>query len=511
MLDIKSKISLGIDITSEWINIALVKRVKDELKLLKSARAKVPEGAMTDGNISDAGLLARMIRDLLKQNKIRTHHAAISLVAKPVLTQVIDLPEELPGNLGQFVQSEIKHSAVFAGKEAHYDFCGLGITGSEGVERVFVGATDSEKVSTLLKTLSLAGVEPASIELPVIAALRALYAKKIADKFDCNLLVAFLHNSVITLCVFRKTVVDFIRCIDMSGEMNDPAAYISRFEREIDAVTQFYDIEISESGEDKWEAFAACDSPELNRENLQFSLQKKFGPDAHVCSSSSIYSDTLVMENESIECVSITAVGLAMKSLGFAGVNAKVDLLPPEAEEVKATKRMLLVTANVAAAILLVMFMAGGYVQFQLRKHQEMMSQRKQVSDHEDIEQLLTAQRLVNSQIEYLSDKKSKMDTVCEAHNVSNWSEILGDIARCTPTSLCIKQLRSMSDSMLVLEGEALSYKSIHLFAELLGGSDYIESATVSGTNKSNHEEVLITYSIHCELPDNRNEQVDVN
>ena len=64
---------------------------------------------------------------------------------------------------------------------------------------------------------------------------------------------------------------------------------------------------------------------------------------------------------------------------------------------------------------------------------------------------------------------------------------------------------------MLVLEGQALSYKSIHLFADLLGQSEYINAATVSGTNKSNHTEVLITYSIHCELPDERGEQVDVN
>ena len=73
MLDIKPKTSLGIDISSEWINVALIKRVKDEVKLLKAARAAVPEEAIVNGNIADPGLLARTIRDLLKRNKIHWH------------------------------------------------------------------------------------------------------------------------------------------------------------------------------------------------------------------------------------------------------------------------------------------------------------------------------------------------------------------------------------------------------------------------------------------------------
>jgi type IV pilus assembly protein PilM len=201
------KTSLGISISESRINIALLRQLGSEIELVKAASIPVPEGAITGGNITNPASLAGAIKKLLAKNNIRRQRATVSLVAKPVLTQIIDLPDDIPGNLGQFIQAEIKHSPVLAGKEPHYDFCGLGTTGTEAANRVFVGATDNEKISTLLKTLSLAGIDARSVELGVTAAIRALYTNRISDKYQHNLLLAFVHGSVMTISMWTPRPV----------------------------------------------------------------------------------------------------------------------------------------------------------------------------------------------------------------------------------------------------------------------------------------------------------------
>ena len=121
-----SKSSLGIDISDKRINIVLLRQVNGQIRLVKAADAPLPASAVSDGNITDSSALAKALRLVLVQNKIRTCKAVVSLVAKPILSQILDLPEGIPDNLSQFIQSEIKRSPALSGKEPVCDFCGVG-------------------------------------------------------------------------------------------------------------------------------------------------------------------------------------------------------------------------------------------------------------------------------------------------------------------------------------------------------------------------------------------------
>ena len=91
-----AKTALGIDISQSRINLVLLKGGAKGVELLKSASAPIPDGAIKEGSIADAGLLVHALRELKVRNKIGwTNHAAISLLCKPVVLQVIDLPKPL--------------------------------------------------------------------------------------------------------------------------------------------------------------------------------------------------------------------------------------------------------------------------------------------------------------------------------------------------------------------------------------------------------------------------------
>ncbi|MHC4325178.1 MAG: pilus assembly protein PilM [Planctomycetota bacterium] len=505
------KTSLGIDICGDRINVALLRQAGGKIELVKAASATVPEGAMANGNITNPASLAGAIRQLLAQNQIRRQPAALSLVAKPILTQIIDLPDEIPENLTQFISTEVKHSPVLAGKEPYCGSCSLGSAGPDSSGRVFVTATDNKKISTLLKTMTLAGIDPKSIELDVSASARALYANRISDRYDHNLLFGLIHGSVMTICVFRKGEFDFIRYIDMGADADDSDKIIARCEDEFSAVIQFYDIEIESAANTMWEFVVALDTTVMEAQDLEFSLQKKFGVEAHVCSSSTIYTDTTLEKNASAEQASLTAVGLAMKRFKVPASQIKIDLIPPEVQERRVTKKLVLVTANIAAIILLFMLITAGIVRIRLNQVQPLSPQSQYNNPAESMEWLLTRKKLIDTKVAELSTKKAKIDEIFDGEAITNWAGILDDIRYRTPAALYITRLSCSKGPTLEIDGQSLSYRAAHLFAELLGQSEFIKSATITETNKNHRAEGLIVYSINCELVDNRGLPADVD
>ena len=498
-----TKTSLGIDISDSRISIVLLRQINSQIRLVKAADGPVPQNAVVNGNIVDPAALAKAVKSMLAQNKIKRRKAIVSLVAKPILAQILDLPEGIPGNLGQFIQSEIKRSPALSGKETVCDFCGIGRGGREDTGRVLVTAADQEKITALLRTFSLAGVEPISVEPDILASVRALYRKKIANKYNSNVLFAFFHGTVVTICVFRKEELDFIRRIDLADEIDDLDKCIARCKDEINAVVQFYEVEVDSETGSEWEFVVVLDQSAVDGESLKLSLQEGLGPKVQICTETTIQSDASVTVNESVGKVSVVALGLAMSPFGVPPQSIKINLLPPEAEEVKSTKKIALITANVAAVILLGMCLTAGFVRFQLKKTQSGLEQRKHSAAVDSVERLLKKQRQVNMQIAALSEKKDGMSEVFNDIDIDNWPEILDEIRKTTPLDLYVTRLACLDNTTFVIEGNALSFNSIRVFAGLLNQSPTIESATVTERKKNYREEGFISYSIKCSLAHN--------
>ena len=511
MLNFIGKTSCGIDISDDRISVAILKQQNDEIKLHKAFDGPVPKGAVIDGNITDPAMLGQAIRRLLKKNKSRVSRATISLVASPVLTQIIELPKEMPANIGQFIQSEIRHSAFLAGKDSHYDYCGLGDGGPESIERVFVGATETDKIMAIVKSASAADIEVEAIEPPVISAARALYSKKIAGTYDSNVLVAFIHGSVLSICVFRNTSLGFVRCIDIGGSINDSEDSIARCTEEFNAVIQYYDVEVDDSRSDKWEIIVASDDAGADAGDLEFFLQKKLGRPVTIYPPSAIYNITSLAENPSVDSASIFAIGLAMRSFENSGLHVNINMMPPTAEEAKVNKKLVLLTANLAAVVVLVMLLATGIINYRLGKAQAFMAQQSNDDSGDNIENLLNKQRAVNEQIASLSGQRSGMGMIYDSDSTGKWADILDDIRKKTPKALDIRQMRSDGGSNLEMRGSSLKFKSIYQFAELLGESDFIASAAVAETNKDNHIQNIVSYVIKCELVNKEEPQTDVD
>src|SRR4030042_3012769 len=93
-----TKTALGLDISDTRISLALLKGDKNGVKLLASATAPLPDGVVKNGSIENAEVLVKVIKGLKKRCRTRTPRTAVSLFTEPVITQIMGIPKQVPGN-----------------------------------------------------------------------------------------------------------------------------------------------------------------------------------------------------------------------------------------------------------------------------------------------------------------------------------------------------------------------------------------------------------------------------
>jgi len=490
--------ALGVDISDGLINMALLRQSAKGLELLKAASAPVPDGAIKDGNIEDAAKLARAIKELKTHNRIRSRRAAISLFARPVVMQILDTPKGAPISIGQFVRNEMKSYVMLSGREFAFDFCGIG--SGQGVgKHLLAAATEDQNVAKLAHTAELAGLNVELIEPLLLSCTRALYAKKIAEKFDCDVLIAILRDGVLTLCVFRKQNLDFVKVEDIPEEKAQPDELCRLLAEKINEIIRFYNVEdVDSSG--KWEVTVVTDRMELPRgceESLKTKITKA---DVQVRTGEDVCQDTVVVQNDSPEKASVVAIGLAIGLLKKNDNGLRINLVPPESAEIRAVKKQLCIAAGIIAAVLLLMILGSKGLSLMADKMNRDIAHRKQTELSQDTYTLLGEQDLLDKQIKQLSDRPAQLSSILGSRYAMDWAGVLEDIGKRTPKTVRIINISSRDSSMMYLEGLALSYEAIHIFVKMLNNSNYISSASLSETVKEDKADGLITYTINCSL-----------
>ncbi len=498
-LAIKNDRALGIHISESRISFALVKHELREIRLVKAGHIAVPPNAIENGSIKDPALLGKALKTLLDKSHVRNRQACISLFARPVIAQIIDLPKYIPSNMAKFVQSEIRHSAALSGKEAQYDFCGLTATSQAMPERIFVAAANKDKINTMLKTCIAAKVEPVSIELPTIGALRALYKKRITIGPERKLVVG-IQRSMISFAVLSHGNLELIRNIDISSLAEDETRFLDRCCSEMEVLFQFYELEVEQGSNAGWQVLFQTETRSLNLQALQERWKDRPNVQVSLCSDQTIYDDIPIKKAKSIDNASTTAIGLALRMIESSSLGIEINLLPPEAKEISTAKKYCLVTANIAAVVLLTMFIIGGMVRVKLSATENDLQTIKTANQSENIDHMVARQRTLTQRIERLENQKKNMGEFYDDGNIVMWTDLLDEIRRKTPKSLCIINLGSTDNENLSISGYGLSYKAIHLFADLLRESPYIETVNVAETNKMNQFEGYVTYQLECIL-----------
>lgn len=505
-MKLSNKTALGIDISNSQISLALLRRNKGGVELVKAASGPVPEGAIKNGNIEEPDLLAKSIRELKSRNKIRVRlrQAAVSLMARPVLLQIIETPKSTdggPANVGQFVHNEVKHCVALSGKRIAMDFCGVGSGGKPGGDRLLVVAADNNNVAQIVKVCNLARVNVEVIEPSLLAYVRAFYAKKIAGRFDCNVLLAVLQSDTLTLCVLKRQSIDFIRTRDIDENKTEPGVFCEWVASEINAVIQFYDSVDDSDSSGKWDIMVVADSERLPDDAHQSLKAKLTVGTLQVRRPEDACQDTPVVKDGEAQVetgVSAVAIGLAMKLLVPNEPNFRINMLPPEATDVKSFKRHALITANIIAAVIFGMVIAVAVLGLRVKNLNAEIERKKKENSLSDLKTLFKEEKMLSSRLKQLSGEPGRLNDILDSRGDFDWPGLLNDIKKGTPKTVGITSLFSKGDSTISLEGAGLSYEAIRWFVNALSESKYIAAASLIETEKDDERGGLIRYTINC-------------
>jgi Tfp pilus assembly protein PilN len=445
-------------------------------------------------------LFSRAIKELKSRSEIWTKRAAVSLFARPAVVQIIDMPQQAPSNIRQFVNNEIKNCVVLPSRDITFDYCGIGSAKRTADKRILSAAAESTRMVELARACAKGGFRVELIEPPIIAYLRAIRGQKVTGKTASNLLVVMLRGTVLTLCVLRNGVVDFIRTKEMAGGKGGTEDLGCRLTDELAEIVRFYDVDVP-GNTGKWEITVFVDSaqsPKAIEECVKSGIQTS---SLQVRTIEDAYMDTPVADftARENEIPSPVAIGLAMNLLA-QGNDVKINLLPREIKRVREAQRDVLIAANVVAVMLLIVVLAMGGLTAMFGRVHRNAAAKQSIIAKQNTEGILELHQYIDTRLEALSSRLDRIAQISATQRDVNWAQLFDEIRKATPASVRISGLSSQDGVRVLVSGLAKSNDAVNLFVGLLEKSHCIESVTLLETHEQEEQNDLIGYQISCKL-----------
>ncbi len=177
----KSKKGIGIEITSEKVNLVQLRRKgQSSYKLVTYGSVELPEGTVEEGRILDPVALGEIIRSLLADKKIKVKKVATALPGRETVSRLIRLPAEIPDiELREMVlNQEASLYLPFPREDADVDYQKLGTAlDDDGIERIeiLMVATPKEVTDSYMQALEIAQLQVDVVEVSSFALIRAMH------------------------------------------------------------------------------------------------------------------------------------------------------------------------------------------------------------------------------------------------------------------------------------------------------------------------------------------------
>ncbi|MCD4830859.1 MAG: pilus assembly protein PilM [Anaerohalosphaeraceae bacterium] len=491
-MNINAKIALGIDITENKVNLALLKKSKTGIKLVKAVSIALAPGVIVDGRVEDHLALAKTIKTAKSTNKIKTRASSVSLCAEPSLLQILELPKAAPVNVRKYVQDEIKQYAVLPLKNIEMDYCASGSNQFTNLKQILMCAAKIDEMVLSVRKFEKEHLNVRRIEPAILGYLRACYKNIAAPAKNKNLLLVMIRDSILTLCVFRNNNIEFLR----TRKLENLHSYL---EQEIHSVLQYYDLEV-QNIEQSWQITLFTNGDEIDDETAD-KLKDGLSSEnlvLHISGQQDLCGEIEIKDNTGY--ISPVAVGLAMKILEPDSAGHSLNLLPKEILAYHKAKGELLLIANVAAVILLIIFLKLGLLTSKSLEIDEAVAQTKQISIEDDMRSLLESQKTIKGQIEKTQLSLDAMEHSGKPEVFVSWAKVLAELGSNIPKNVQIQNISVENSNSMELEGIAVSYKAVNAFAKLLNECKSIDSVLLTGSNMDINNSGLVDYSITCEI-----------
>lgn len=493
-----NKTVLGIDISSRKIDIVWAGKEGDGIKVLKSVSETLPEDIVKDGNVENVSRLAKIISKLKKEHKIQAGKTGVSFSINPMLTQLMYMPKPIPTNPRKHFEKEVEKYATFPkGNTITLDFCRIPAETRTNDNRLLVVAVEHKKIARFIKTFRKAGIDIDLLEPATLGCISSLYQSKIENNLQSKSLIIILREGILTSVVFRNGGIDLINIKKPNSRQLSGTDFTQYLIKQISTIQNYYDIELMEESQD-WQINIVLgqdiegikDFEKEIRESTEHKNPELINQYADTDSIPCITSET---DNKYLPPV---AAGLVIKLLGFDKSRMKVNLLPPETANLREAKKQAIITANLAAVVILLIFLLVGILNTTIKN----INAKTDRQSYWNTTKLLEEQNQLDRQISSLSKTVESSTDIFKNHKNINWAVILNNIRNYIPSNVRITSIITEKNEKMTIRGLALSTESIGEFVDKLSGGEYINSASLIQTQKHNENEKILKYSLICNL-----------
>jgi len=269
----KKKGMVGVDIGSSAVKAVEIKvsgKGGDEYQLVNIGLELLPQEAIVDGAIMDAGAVIDSIQRLFQDSKIKTADCATGVSGNAVIVKKISLPQMSAEELSESIHWEAEQYIPFDIQDVALDYEVIEGGGSGGNMDVLLVAVKKDKISEYTSALTQAGRNPTIMDVDVFA-LQNCYEMNYG--IDPGRVVALLNigASIMNVNVVKGGTSVFQRDIAAGGNQ-----YTDAIQKDLNL--SFEQAEALKKGEQVDGASAESLHPILQAvsENLAMEIQKTF-------------------------------------------------------------------------------------------------------------------------------------------------------------------------------------------------------------------------------------------
>lgn len=216
----RSKDLVGLDIGDSSIKVVELKHLGRSRgwEVQSIATEPLPQEAIVDGTIMDAGLVVETLQRIWTYGKIRNKRVATALSGPSVIIRRINLPTMSEQELAEQIRWEAEQYIPFNMQEVSLDYHvleGSSLAGEGNMDVILVAAR-KDKIDDYTSVISQAGLEPATVDVGTFAALNCFEANY-EDEMPASAALIDVGASVTSVSILQHGTSVFWRDISIGG------------------------------------------------------------------------------------------------------------------------------------------------------------------------------------------------------------------------------------------------------------------------------------------------------
>jgi type IV pilus assembly protein PilM len=220
----KSKVALGLDISTNSVKVAEIGLGRGEPVLSNLGIVHIPEGVIRDGEVEDGVTLAESLKELWGITGIKERSVTLGIANQKVIVRPIELPYMEKEELDSALRFQVQEFIPIPIEDAILDFDIIEEFMTADEERmltVLLVAAHKDMIQSFMEVLRSAGLSMAAIDLKAFSLPRSLIQKEVLQAgYGEGQAVCLINagSGITNIAILKDNIPRFARFLLRGGD-----------------------------------------------------------------------------------------------------------------------------------------------------------------------------------------------------------------------------------------------------------------------------------------------------